>query len=277
MSGNHQQTWEEAVADLKSRPDAQALVKACFYDDPLVAAADRYWRSSEWAAVRHLLPASVGTALDVGAGRGISSYALARDGWRVTALEPDPSPLVGAGAIRRLADEACLDIDVVQEWGEELPFSDASFDLVHCRQVLHHARDLKALCRQISRVLKPGGMLIATREHVLSSKRDLPAFLASHPLHAAYGGENAYLLKEYIGALTAAGIPPQLVLNPLESDINAFPETLKGIRARWANRLYLPSARLFPMAALSVWGALSNTPGRLYSFASRKPEKGTGS
>ena len=49
-----------------------------------------------------------GQALDVGAGRGIASYALAREGFTVTVLEPDDSHLVGAGAIRSLAEEmAC--------------------------------------------------------------------------------------------------------------------------------------------------------------------------
>ena len=62
-------------------------MRACFFDDPLAAAAERYYRSSEWAAVRALLPPRPGLALDLGSGRGISAYALARDGWRVVALE----------------------------------------------------------------------------------------------------------------------------------------------------------------------------------------------
>src|SRR4051812_17248898 len=114
MNNDSQMTWEQAVDWLIQQPGSEVLVKACFYDDPLIDAATRYWQSTEWRAVRDLLPATPGKALDIGAGRGISSYALARDGWNVTALEPDPSEKVGAGAIRKLANEADLKIEIAQ-------------------------------------------------------------------------------------------------------------------------------------------------------------------
>jgi SAM-dependent methyltransferase len=259
-------TWEAAVEQLKRRPESAELVRACFYDDPLLGAAERYWKSTEWRAVRNHLPTRPGTALDIGAGRGISAYALARDGWKVTALEPDPSATVGAAAIRSLAVASAETIDVVETWGEDLPFRDASFDLVHCRQVLHHARDLKQLCCQIGRVLKPGGTFVASREHVISRKDDLPRFLESHPLQALYGGENAYLLQEYTDAIQLGAVRLKHVLNPMASDINLYPSSLAEVKARWARKLRLPSASWIPDALLSLWGARSQTPGRLYTF-----------
>jgi SAM-dependent methyltransferase len=262
-------TWEEAVAWLRAQPDQQDLVRWCFYDDPLTAAAERYFASTEWQAVRALLPARPGSALDVGAGRGITSYALARDGWRVSALEPDPSALVGGGAIRALARDCGLAIQVLEERGESLPFPDASFDLVHGRQVLHHAGDLAKLCREVARVLRPGGTFVFTREHVISKPQDLPAFLAAHPLHRIYGGERAHLLGDYLRALAQGGLTLSATLNPYESDINLYPETRSGIRRRIAGRLRLPAA-LVPTPLVVLLGRLSDTPGRLYSFAGRK-------
>ena len=136
-------SWEQAVQWLRDKPDQQDLVRACYYDDPLPAAAERFWQSLEWKSITALLPpAQGGFALDLGAGRGISSYALAKEGWKVSALEPDPSTLVGSGAIRSLAHDSGLPIEVVTEFSEKLPFEDNSFELVNCRQVLHHARDL---------------------------------------------------------------------------------------------------------------------------------------
>jgi SAM-dependent methyltransferase len=271
MSGEAM-NWEGAVLWLRGQPDQADLVRACFYDDPLIGAARRFHECDEWRAVRELLPRQAGCALDVGAGRGISSYALAREGWQVTALEPDPSALVGAEAIRSLAREAVLDIDVVQERGERLPFADASFDLVCCRQSLHHARDLRQLCAEIGRVLRDSGTFIATREHVISRPEDLPKFLESHPLHHLYGGENAYMLNDYTTAIESAGIRLNRVLNPLQSEINLYPETLAGVKRRIAARFSFPLPGVIPDFVLGILGDFLKLPGRLYSFAgTRRP------
>src|SRR6266404_3912126 len=129
-------TWENAVIWLRNQPSQRQLVLDAFYDDPLIAAAERYFCSGEWQAVSRLLLGRTGTALDVGAGRGIASYALAREGFAVKALEPDPSGVVGAAAIRKLAEDTKLPIEVVEEFSERLPFSDFSFDVVFARAVL---------------------------------------------------------------------------------------------------------------------------------------------
>jgi SAM-dependent methyltransferase len=270
LTNGKQSTWEEAVLWLRDQPDQGDLVRACFYDDPLLVAAHRYYESSEWQAVREFLPKRVGAVLDIGAGRGVSSYALARDGWETTALEPDPSPIVGAGAIRALSIEANLSIRVEETWGEVLPFSDESFDVVHGRQVLHHAKDLTKLCREAARVLKRNGLFIATREHVLSRHGDLPIFLENHPLHKRYGGENAYLLTEYLAAIQQGGITLMHVLNPFQSEINFYPDTLGQLKNRLAHKVLFPWPHLIPNLVLGWMGTFMNTPGRLYTFVAKK-------
>lgn len=230
-------TWEAAVSWLIDQPDKQDIVRACYYDSPLSAAAERYWKSEEWNAVRTYVPVVKGRALDVGAGRGMASYALAKEGWQVTALEPDPSHLVGVGAIKQLATEKQLPIRVVQEFGERLPFADGEFDLVFARQVLHHARDLKQLCREIARVLKPGGRFIAIRDHVLHKKSDLDKFLAAHPLHNLYGGENAYLFNEYFSALQDAPLTVEHVFRSFQTPIHYDTDAIAEVRQKLQNRI----------------------------------------
>jgi SAM-dependent methyltransferase len=261
-------------------------VRACYYDDPLLQAAQRFAASEEWDATRSLLPKQPGDALDLGAGRGISSYALARDGWQVTALEPDSSPVVGSGAIRSLAREAGLAISVVEEYGETLPFEANTFDLVYGRQVLHHAHDLLLLCCEVARALKPGGRFIALREHVISRQEDLPAFLDNHPLHRYYGGENAYLLDEYTAAITHSGLRIQKTFGPFDNVINYFPMTCQQWQEMCfrllSGKIGQPAARflLSQYQPLRPWllsliarrlSQRSSTPGRLYSFIAEKP------
>lgn len=275
-------SWEQAVEWLRDDPSQQELVMAAYYDDPITQAANRYYNSEEWISLRSYLPMGRGVALDIGAGRGIASYALAKEGYRVTALEPDPSALVGAQAIRTLAEETNLPIEVTEDFSETLPFPDNSYDLVFARAVLHHTSDLEAACREFSRVLKPGGLFIAVREHVISKPEDINQFFDIHPLHKIYGGENAFLLEEYLTAIKNSGLALSSTIRPFDSAINYAPHTLASLKTELAERLarYFPVGKRFFSKLLSssfFWHlflplltAIDNRPGRLYSFIAKK-------
>lgn len=267
-----QLSWEQSVLWLRNQPDQQGLVRDCFYDDPPSESANRFYRSTEWSAVQKLLvhASRPGRVLDIGAGRGISSYAFARDGWSVTALEPDPSNIVGVGAIQQVIHSG-LDITIAEERGEKLPFDDNFFDLVYGRAVLHHADDLQAFCCEAARVLKSGGLFLFTREHVISKVEDLQLFFDDHALHHLYGGEFAYLLKDYVVAITNAKLTMGKVFGPFDSDINLFPSCQdKFIRSvqgwyRFPVPKWIVRKVIIPKMTRS-----DNTPGRLYSFFGSK-------
>jgi ubiquinone/menaquinone biosynthesis C-methylase UbiE len=49
----------------------------------------------------------------------------------------------------------------------EIPFKDASFDMVTCQTVLIHVGDVKKALTEMLRVLKPGGLLLAVEPNNL--------------------------------------------------------------------------------------------------------------
>ncbi len=272
-------SWEQAVQWLRQQPEQQKLVYDSYYDDPLITAVERYAQSDEWRAVQSFLPPEKKlNVLDVGAGRGIASYALAKQGFNVTALVPDPSHIVGAKAIKSLNDVEGINIHVVEEFSEKLPFDSGCFDLVFARAVLHHTNDLTKACQEFYRVLKPGGRLVAIREHVISKENDLPTFLNIHPLHKYYGGEHAYLLSEYLRAFNTSGFYKKEVLAPLESPINLAPHSVESFKAALSERISkkVPILKGVTSTLFSLplsWFFLrkimyffDNRPGRLYSF-----------
>lgn len=271
---------EGAVRQLWAMPQHRPLMcDAYLGPDPLENAA-RYAASGEFAAIRDVLGSwSDGVIVDLGAGNGIAAYALAHAGAaRVYAVEPDPSPLVGHGAVRRIRDG--LPIEIVAGVGEHLPLMDEIADVVLARQVLHHVRDLAAVLRECHRVLRPGGLLLACREHVVDDDVQREAFLAAHPIHQRARNENAHSLQAYVQAIRDSAFCIQGVLGPWDSVINAAPavrseeELAKYPTHLLATRLGTIGAAMGRLAWIRslVWFWLRRpVPGRLYTFVASKP------
>jgi len=272
-------TWEESVRWCLEQPDLQELASASYFGDPY-AAAQRYFLSNEFAEVRRLIPQTPGRALDLGAGNGILSWALSQSGWDVTAVEPDPSTLVGAGALRSIAEKSSKPIAVIESFGESIPLGEAGFDLVIARQVLHHANDLSAFCAEMYRLSCEGGTILTLRDHVVSGPEQLEAFYKIHPLHHLYGGENAFTLKEYKSAFFAAGITIKSEMRSFQSVINydpmSKPEVNKNIAAKFGSLKPIVEAVLsiLPFCVVSqIATFFDNRPGRLVSFLGIKGAK----
>jgi len=276
-----QVSWEEAVATLACSVKDHELAKACYFDRPVIDAVKRFYSSLEWREMCRFLPSrQLGRALDIGAGNGITSYALAMDGWHVSATEPDPSEWVGAGAIRNWAASESLPVTVCDAFCECLPFANDTFDVVVARQVMHHTKNLPQAFREIRRVLAPGGIAITARDHVVSSEKQLQQFLVRHPLHELYGGENAFRLSEYKNAASMAGLRITKVLGSISSPINLAPFSEEHILEMLSQRLPDPLQRIVrsivPVqsrrlkAVLRFASFLDNRPGRLVSLVLTK-------
>jgi len=280
-------TYEASVNWLRNQPHNSKLVEFCYLDEDNFAAAKRFASSEEFAEVIKLLKIDKVQAklkiLDVGCGNGIASYAFAFLGHDIFAVDPDPSDDVGLGATRRLASMLSKgSISTHQAFAESLPFSDATFDIVYARQALHHFTDLHEGLAECSRVLKPKGLLLATREHIVSDNNQLKTFLDEHLLHKLHGGENAHPLKDYLLAIEQSGIRVSKVIAPFDTVINHFPVSNSGIKNSLFEGLNKRVGRLtaeiiikIPFVESFYRNYLSQTcnfPGRLYSFLGFKQE-----
>ncbi len=98
--------------------------------------------------------AATGIGLDLGCGLGQQCLSLGKRGYRV----------VGMDAASNLVQQAHrTGVTVTTGNALSLPFKDGSLDYVYTVGVLHHLPGVKAqlaACREVKRVLKPGGLFI---------------------------------------------------------------------------------------------------------------------
>ncbi|SDP13531.1 Methyltransferase domain-containing protein [Arthrobacter sp. ok909] len=120
---------------------------------------------------RRLVEAAYGVVIEIGAGYGATFpfYPSAVTG--VLALEPDPTL---RGLARAAASKAPVPVTVQDGVAEALPAADASVDVAVSSLVLCSVADQAAALAEVTRVLRPGGVLLFY-EHVRSAHRVLGA------------------------------------------------------------------------------------------------------
>ena len=123
-------------------------------------ASGDYPTIAEWVApvsehmVREIAPQPGQRVLDVAAGTGSSAIPAAQAGAEVIASDLTPE-LFEAG--RRRAEAAGVELEWVEADAENLPFEDASFDIVMSAIGAMFAPIHEAVARELLRVAKPGG------------------------------------------------------------------------------------------------------------------------
>ena len=102
--------------------------------------------------------------LDVGCGQGRNLFYFLRNGYDVFGIDPNAQAVEAVKELSAaLAPDNPLDNFVVCS-AENLPYDDATFDLIVCSAVLHFAKDgqhFDTMLRAMFRVLKPGGYFFA--------------------------------------------------------------------------------------------------------------------
>jgi SAM-dependent methyltransferase len=152
---------------------------------------DHWWYRGRRAVIaaeleRLGLPSDL-AVLDAGCGSGRTLRELSRFG-RVAATEPDPD------AAALAADRGDFDVRIAGL--PDVPWPDASFDLITCLDVIEHVQDDVAALAQLRRVARPAAVLLATvpAYPLLWSRHDV----ANHHFRR-------YTRRSLSGALTVAG------------------------------------------------------------------------
>ncbi len=274
-------TWEQAVEILRHDPKHQQLIRDSYLTADRIENCRRFLDSAEFKEVLAIIRAQAPEArrvLDIPGGNGIASFAFAKSGFAVASVEPDPSNSVGRGAIDFVVQhENLTNVNLVDAYGEALPFADDEFDVAYVRQGLHHARDLSRFISEITRVLRADGLLIASREPVVDDYgKGLQDFLAAQPDHQLYGGENALTHDDYLGALRRPQLKLIRDLGPHESIINLHPRSFDELKQAVLNsrsgkilRSVLPEDTAYRLA-LALAQYRHREQGRLHTFIARK-------
>jgi SAM-dependent methyltransferase len=140
--------------------------------------------------------------LDLGCGGGHVSYRAAPHVAEVVACDVTASMLEAVAATA--AERGLSNITVQLAAAENLPFPDASFDVVLCRFTAHHWHDLEAGLRQARRVIKSGGRAIVV-DTVAPADRVLDTHLQAIELLRDASHVRNYSVAELIAALSRAG------------------------------------------------------------------------
>lgn len=125
------------------------------------------------ALERILLPARA-QVLDVATGAGHTGLHLASLGHEVTCADL-AEPMLER--VREAAAERGLSVMTRQHPAEELPYADASFDLVTSRIAPHHFSSPVNFVRETARVLRPGGWFLLIDGSVLDDAAEAEAWL----------------------------------------------------------------------------------------------------
>lgn len=101
--------------------------------------------------------------LDLGCGEGRHVHGLhVLGGINVVGLDRDGPSLNKAREGLDMLPAATATTAFVEGDAYRTPFADAAFDAVVCSEVLEHLEDYHAALAEIARVLKPGGVFVAT-------------------------------------------------------------------------------------------------------------------
>lgn len=176
--------------------------------------------------------------LDLGCGPGTITLGLARRACRVVGLDAAADMVEQARELAAGSEVHNVAFEVGSAY--ELPFGDASFDVVHAHQVMQHLADPVRALSEARRVLRPGG-LVAVRDSDYETMIHAPVeegierWRALYHLVAAANGGEADAGRFLLGWVLEAGFVDPVVTTSTAT--HADGEARRAWGGMWAVRV----------------------------------------
>jgi ubiquinone/menaquinone biosynthesis C-methylase UbiE len=190
--------------------------------------SDLRWRVAERFKVAPAVFAGK-LVLDAGTGTGDQSRFISDQGAQVVSVDLSSAIDVAATKLRLRPGWVGVQGDITV-----LPFSDQQFDLVYCEGVIQHTQDSALTVRELCRVLKEGGMILAT--HYGKGKRWWGRIrIAWHfALRRRFSRMERYKLLLLTGNLAALSYIP-LLGKLLRLTTVSYSEIMPNFKTTWTN------------------------------------------
>jgi len=106
--------------------------------------------------------------LDVGCGTGGISVAFAEEGGNVVGVDSGSTNLLNIKIASARAKEEKTDIAFICGDAQRMPFRETTFNVILCNDVIEHIAEPRELAKEVSRALKPHGILYLTAPNKFS-------------------------------------------------------------------------------------------------------------
>jgi malonyl-CoA O-methyltransferase len=141
--------------------------------------------------------------LELGSGTGKNTVFLAQHARRVIAMDFSARMLARARARLDAPNVDYLQHDVRDPW----PIPNDSMDVVIGNLVLEHVQDLRPVCAEAARVLRPGGKAFFCELHPFRQSRGGQAhFTDAHTGETVHVLAHVHTVSEYVNAGITAGL-----------------------------------------------------------------------
>lgn len=182
------------------------------YDEDSIAFLEAIWGEgylspggpAEVARLLERVDLSGKSGLDIGCGAGGVTVALARDYGAASVIGIDVETPVCATARKRVEASGLTDkIEIRKVEPGPFPIDDSSLDFVFSKDSIIHIADKESLAKDVFRVLKPGGLFVASDwliSHDGKPSKEMQAYIDAEDL-----GFGMASPERYRRALEAAG------------------------------------------------------------------------